>query len=145
MTIPEFDQRGELPPGEYSVKIEEVSERFGKSSPRRVALMAGLNNAIENFRHAGVKKIWIDGSFVTSKFEPNDIDGCWEYDEGVDLKILDQVFLQRSRLPMKAKYGLEFFPASIIEGDTGLPFPRFFQLNREAQPKGILVVSIGGK
>ena len=44
---------------------------------------------------------------------------------------------------MKAKYGLEFFPASIIEGATGLPFPRFFQLNRDAQPKGILVVTLG--
>jgi hypothetical protein len=39
------------------------------------------------------------------------------------------VFLHRSRLPMKAKYGLEFFPSSIIEGDTNLPFPKFFQVN----------------
>jgi hypothetical protein len=142
MTIPEFDKHGELPPGEHIATIKQVEDRFGKSNPRRQALMAGLKSAIENFIASGVKKIWIDGSFVTSKFEPNDIDGCWEYDEKVDLTLLDQVFLQRSRLPMKAKYGLEFFPASIIEGATGLPFPRFFQLNRDAQPKGILVVTL---
>ena len=145
MSIPEFDKNGELPPGEYFATIEQIDERFGKSNPRRIALMAGLKNAIENFLSAGVKKIWIDGSFVTSKFEPNDIDGCWEYDKKVDLNILDSVFLQRSRLPMKAKYGLEFFPASIIEGATGLPFPSFFQLNRDGQPKGILVVTLEGE
>jgi hypothetical protein len=142
MNIPEFDKNGELPPGEHLVTIEQVGKNFGSSNTRRIALMNGLQAAIENFKEAGIKKIWIDGSFVTSKFEPNDIDGCWEYDEGVNLKILDPVFLQRSRLPMKAKYGLEFFPASIIEGATGLPFPRFFQLNRDAQPKGILVLKL---
>ena len=44
---------------------------------------------------------------------------------------------------MKAKYGLEFFPAAFTEGDSGLPFPRFFQLNREGDPKGIIVVNLG--
>ncbi|APJ04239.1 hypothetical protein AXG55_10100 [Silvanigrella aquatica] len=59
--------------------LEQVKFRFGNSNPRREALMIGLKSAIENFRQAGVKRIWIDGSFVTSKFEPNDIDGCWRY------------------------------------------------------------------
>ncbi|MBX9837033.1 MAG: hypothetical protein K2X69_01835 [Silvanigrellaceae bacterium] len=143
MTIPELDHNGELPPGEHIADLEEISIRFGRSNSRREALMAGLSTAIENFKEAGVKRIWIDGSFVTSKFEPNDIDGCWRYDENVNLNALDPVFLQKSRFPMKAKYGLEFFPAAFTEGSTGLPFPRFFQLNRDGDPKGILVVNLG--
>jgi hypothetical protein len=103
--------------------------------------MHGLENAAENLHAAGVQMIWIDGSFVTSKKEPNDVDGCWEYTERVDLARLDAVFLAESRTPMKMKYRVEFFPAFVIEAGSGLPFPKFFQVNRDGDPKGILVVS----
>ena len=103
--------------------------------------MHGLESAAENLQAAGVQKIWIDGSFVTSKKEPNDVDGCWEYTERVDLGRIDPVFLAESRAPMKGKYGVELFPAFVIEAGSGLPFPKFFQVNRDGEPKGILVVS----
>jgi len=49
---------------------------------------------------------------------------------------LDPVFLAESRLPMKEKYGREFFPAFVIGSGSGLPFPKFFQVNRDGDPKG---------
>ncbi len=103
--------------------------------------MHGLEEAAGNLKAAGVQTIWINGSFVTSKKEPNDVDGCWEYTENVNIGRLDPVFLAESRLPMKEKYGVEFFPAFVIEAGSGLPFPKFFQVNRDGDPKGILVVS----
>ncbi len=45
---------------------------------------------------------------------------------------------------MKKKYGLDFFIASIIEAGSGLPFPKFFQVNRDGDLKGIIVVRLGG-
>jgi hypothetical protein len=51
------------------------------------------------------------------------------------------VFLAESRAPMKERYGVELFPAFVIEAGSGLPFPKFFQVNRDGEPKGILVVS----
>lgn len=45
---------------------------------------------------------------------------------------------------MKDKYGLDFFIANIIEMGSGLPFPQFFQVNRDGDPKGIIVVRFGG-
>ena len=106
--------------------------------------MHGLEAAVENLRAAGVRRLWIDGSFVTRKPAPNDVDGCWEYSEEVDLEALNPVFLLESRGPMKIKYGIEFFPASTVEADSGLPFPAFFQVNRDGEPKGILVVAWQG-
>jgi len=38
--------------------------------------------ALENLSSAGVRRIWINGSFITDKDEPEDVDGCWEYDAG---------------------------------------------------------------
>lgn len=143
MKIPPLNAAGELPSGEHQTSLLLVKRRFGTSSAQREELMRGLESAAENLRGAGVRKIWVDGSFVTNKEEdPNDIDGCWEYSERVDLSKLDPVFLETTRAPMKEKYGVEFFPACVIEVGSGVPFPKFFQVNREGEPKGILVVSL---
>lgn len=144
MGIPKLGTNGELPPGEHLASLDEVEQSFGLSTPWRVGLMRGLRAATANLAAAGVRQIWINGSFVTDKPEPNDIDGCWEYTPAVNLAKLDPVFLLPSRLPMKAKFGVEFFPASVIEAASGVPFPRFFQINRDGEPKGIIVVRIGG-
>jgi hypothetical protein len=143
VAIPPLNKAGELPPGEHEASLPGVKKRFGRSSAQREELMSGLESAAENLQAAGVRKIWIDGSFVTSKKEPKDVDGCWEYTERVDLGRLDPAFLAESRTPMKEKYGVEFFPAFVIEAGSGLSFPKFFQVNREGDPKGILVVSFG--
>jgi hypothetical protein len=145
MKIPSFNKAGELPAGEHEASLALVKKRFGSSSAQREELMRGLEGAAENLRAAGVRRIWVDGSFVTEKEEPNDVDGCWEYSESVDLEKIDSVFLDESRAPMKEKYGVELFPACVIEAGSGLPFPKFFQVNRDGEPKGILVVSFGKK
>lgn len=48
--------------------------------------MQGLRSTALNFEKSGVKRIWLNGSFVTDKKQPNDIDGCWEYTSDVDTK-----------------------------------------------------------
>ncbi len=142
MSIPKLQGNSELPAGEHQATLEEVELVYGTSTDRRKALMKGLRDAAFNLETAGVRTIWINGSFVTSKKEPNDIDGCWEYNTSVDIKILDPVFLG-NRAEMKKKYGLDFFIANYIEAGSGLPFPKFFQKNREGEPKGIIVIKLG--
>lgn len=144
MPIPSFNTDGELPSGEHEASIKEISKVFGRKNNRRIFLMEGLNKAIGNLFKAGVGKIWVNGSFITSKEEPNDIDGCWEYTSKVDLEKIDPVFLFKTRQPMKKKYGVEFFPAFLTEGMSGLLFPDFFQTNREGNPKGIIVIKKRG-
>lgn len=103
--------------------------------------MQGLRAAVANLNKAKVQRLWIDGSFVTDKENPSDIDGVWETNAQVDLDVLDPVFLG-NRGAMKDKYGLDFFP-DVIEAGSGLPFPVFFRTNRDNQPKGILVIQLG--
>ena len=143
MSIPALQANGELPPGEYQTSLKEVESVFGSSNDRRKLLMLRLREAARNFELSGVRTIWVNGSFITDKEEPNDIDGCWEYTQSVNAETLDTVFLQRSRKAMKEKYGLDFFIANFIEAGSGLPFPKFFQVNRNGEPKGILVVKLG--
>ncbi len=143
MTIPALQENGELPPGEHLASLDEVETVYGSFTERRKLLMRGLRNAVSSFELSGVRRLWINGSFVTDKDEPNDIDGCWEYTSSVDTEKLDPVFL-RSRKDMKEKYGLDFFISNVVEAGSGLPFPKFFQVNRDGDPKGIVVVKLRG-
>lgn len=43
---------------------------------------------------------------------------------------------------MKAKYGLDFFISNLVEAGSSLPFPAFFQVDRDGEPKGIVVVNL---
>ena len=119
--------------------MTEIEAAFGASTERRRQLMQLLRRGAANLAAAGVGKIWLDGSFVTDKEEPNDIDGCWQYDLSVDESELNSVFLG-PRQDMKNKYGLDFFISDIIEAASGLPFPKFFQVNRDGEAKGVIVV-----
>ena len=69
---PDFDENGNLPPGVYEVSLQDIGIRFTWTD-RRKKLFEGLKLAIDNLTKANVKKVWIDGSFVTSKDDPNDI------------------------------------------------------------------------
>ena len=142
MPIPKLQDNNELPAGEHLACLKEIELVYGVATERRKELMEGLRNAANNLETAGVRTIWINGSFVTNKKEPNDIDGCWEYNQSVNINILDPVFLG-DRAEMKKKYGLDFFIANYIEAGSGLPFPKFFQKNRDGDPKGIIIVKLG--
>jgi len=142
MSIPALLENGELPPGEHHATLDEVEATYGSSSERRKLLMKGLRKASSNLELSGVSMLWVDGSFITGKEEPNDIDGCWEYTSAVDVNKLDPFFLG-SRDKIKNKYGLDFFIANIIEAGSGLPFPEFFQVNRNGEAKGIIIITLG--
>ena len=152
MSIPDLREDGELPGGVHIATIEEVEKSFGSSSSRRQILISGLKMAIDNFKKANIKRIYIDGSFTTDKEEPNDIDGCW-VSQGIrkeDLQNLDKDFwnfnntkeFRSCRKRILKKYYLDFFIAEYIEKDSGDPFPKFFQTNKDGIVKGVVRVDI---
>lgn len=126
-------------------KWDDFLNTFGWT-PRRKILLTGLQAAIKALAYAGCQKIYIDGSFVTQKENPNDYDSCWEI-AGVDPNKLDGVFLDfnNKRLAQKIKYGGEFFPANLTENGSGKTFLDFFQIDKETgRPKGIIGLSLNG-
>jgi hypothetical protein len=74
MPIPPFLENGLLPEGLHLSDLAEVEERFGRSSVRRRELFERLMLFMDWARHCGAIKMLIDGSFVTSKPEPGDVD-----------------------------------------------------------------------
>jgi hypothetical protein len=58
-------------------------------------LLIGLREALARLKAAGCRLVYLDGSFVTSKPQPEDFDACWGV-TGVDVESLDPVFLDFS-------------------------------------------------
>lgn len=77
MTIPPFTANGFLPTGIYDTSLAEVEEQFGRfrSDDDRVVLFQKLTHYLgELFTWGHVQEVLLDGSFVSSKDNPGDID-----------------------------------------------------------------------
>lgn len=143
--IPSFDESGNLPPGIHQAIWDDIVERYG-TNERREQLLDGLHVAIESLRAAGCSRVYLDGSFVTSKDAPGDFDACWEVG-CVDPGLLDPVLLDFSnqRAAQKAKYGGELFPSSVAAEPGGTRFIEYFQRDRlTGAAKGIVAIDLGG-
>lgn len=99
--IPDFNDQGYLPPGVHPASLEEIESRFGVQSELRRVQMDSLRWLIELARKAGVKRLIINGSFVTQRLEPNDVDCAlltgldFPFDQAAEREISDGLpFLQ---------------------------------------------------
>src|SRR4051812_5633922 len=72
--IPSFRADGYLPEGLHRASEAEALFRFGTSTRRRRRLALRLRRWLELARKVGASRLLLDGSFVTAKAEPQDID-----------------------------------------------------------------------
>lgn len=72
--IPDFRVDGYLPEGLHVATEAEITFRFGTATPRRRRLALRLRRWIELSRSIAAKRLFVDGSFVTAKPVPNDVD-----------------------------------------------------------------------
>lgn len=72
--IPELREDGYLPEGLHLANEAEATFRFGSSTPRRRRLVLRLRRWLELARLTKARRFLVDGSFVTAKDDPNDID-----------------------------------------------------------------------
>lgn len=72
--IPEFNHDGYLPSGIHPATLQEIAARFGHESELRRVQTESLGWLVDLARRAGVRRLVINGSFVTDALEPNDVD-----------------------------------------------------------------------
>jgi hypothetical protein len=137
MPIPGFTEYGILPEGVHDCTIPEA-EHFCCSNNRRIEIWAGLQNFIKwASKFPRPDCILIDGSFVTDKLLPSDVDIV------VDITNCDTVDQKKwmdawaaNADNIKAEDGVDFYPFVIGNGND---FSVFFQYVRvdEALRRGI--------
>jgi len=72
--LPPLDDFGNLPAGVHPCSIQELVNRFGGGSEERQAEISELVQFVEAAKAAGVRRLLVNGSFVTGKLAPNDVD-----------------------------------------------------------------------
>ncbi len=143
--IPDFDHNGNLPQGIYQCTWTAFTQHFAWNTHRAI-MIGGLRAALISLHTCGCPTAWIDGSFISNKDNPNDIDICYD-NTNTDLhqlKQLEPVLLDFSnaRAKMKQKFSSECFPANLPASPNGMTFLEFFQMDRKQQPKGILELNL---
>jgi hypothetical protein len=72
--IPEFNDDGYLPAGIHPASLEEIAARFALEPELRRVQMESLRWLVDLAKRVGIQRLIVDGSFVSDKWEPNDID-----------------------------------------------------------------------
>lgn len=129
--IPEFNDDGYLPPGIHPATLDEIAARFGQESELRRVQMESLRWLVDLAKRAGVQRILVNGSFVTEKFEPNDVDCALLI--GVDFPL-------NAAAESELRAGLPYIALSIVEQKGFEDLERFFATDRYDIPKGMIEV-----
>lgn len=86
---------------------------------------------------------WRRGNAFLTALAKHHFDACWDA-EGVDFDLIDERLLtfDRGRATQKAAFLGELFIADARADPQGTIFRKFFQMDRDGRPKGILVVDL---
>ena len=132
--IPNLDDRGYLPPGIHRATFEEVAERFGWQSEIRRVQIESLGWLVEAAKRAGAERLIINGSFVTDKLEPND----------VDCLVLTRPGFPRTAAGEEELFsGLPFMQIQLVDRETFDIFAqKVFALDLDGNAKGLVEVML---
>jgi hypothetical protein len=148
MALPALNSEGLLPVGLFDCTLLEARDRFGlfNGSDRRARLFARLEDLTSAMRLSGLfEALIIDGSFVTAKVAPNDIDLVAVLRPGHDFErdLPMSEYSLVSRALLRRRFG---FDVIVAERDSSLyrTYVEFFSRVREAPElkKGLLRVRL---
>jgi hypothetical protein len=141
--IPDFRDDGYLPEGLHVASDAEITFRFGTGTSQRCRLALRLRRWIELARMVEAKQILVDGSFVTAKAVPNDVDAVvWlpnDFADRVSRGDLEAVELETMLLTRRPE---ETFAAE--DRHDWSDWVEFFSRTREADSrrKGLVEVEL---
>jgi len=77
-----FAKSGLLPPGDHAISLEELEKFIGQGpgggqswdTAWRLQLLQEFKRRYQQLRAVGINEVYIDGSYATDKFHPNDMD-----------------------------------------------------------------------
>jgi hypothetical protein len=130
--IPLTNDHGYLPPGIHRATSEAIAARFGAESEVRQAQMQSLRWLVDLAQRAGVVRIIVNGSFVTDKLEPNDVD-C--------VLLIGPDFPRDATAEAELLAGLPFINLELVNQEAFQQFTeRTFATDRNLVPKGMVEV-----
>ena len=130
--IPPLNSAGCLPPGVHKATLDEVEKRFGELSEIRRVQMESIRWMVECAVRTGVKRIVLNGSFVSDIIEPNDVD-C--------VLLISKGFPEDEGAEKELRQGFPFLEMALVgEPDFSDLVDFTFASDRYGIPKGMIEV-----
>ncbi|NOT59232.1 MAG: hypothetical protein HOP19_03295 [Acidobacteria bacterium] len=146
MPIPNLNEDGLLPEGIHDCTLEEIGAQFGRFvvSERRVRLFTQLGELVAEEQRAGIAvAVMVDGSFVTDKPEPGDIDLVIvlpaDYTRGAELPPFQYNAMSKAHMRRRYRFDVLIARQNSVEYVEAL---YLFQHTREGFEKGILRIKL---
>jgi hypothetical protein len=146
MALPDFEDSGYLPSGEWEADWDEVEERFAYNYRRR-EIFVGLKHVVDQLRAHGVSIVWLDGSFATDKIRPGDADVVYQVDPSSDDSDWADVGPSR-RAHMKKYHRVDLwrFPGwqnsknttAALGASSRITIKEFFESDADGNPRGLV-------
>ena len=128
MPIPSLNASGLLPLGIHEATLDEIRDRFGvfQESDRRIQLFSRLGQLVVGLRGSKLfVALIVDGSFVTAKPQPEDIDLIVvlhrDHDWSADLG--PQEYALVSRPALRRKFGFDV----LLAAEGGADYERYIE------------------
>lgn len=140
-----------LAPGFHKFALDELPKTFVvpfASSQRRFMLLAGLKRFVEELAALAIKgELWFDGSFVTEKIDPDDIDLVVVLDPAsvAELTLQQQRNVQQlfDNPSARAKYNCDVYFTLSSDVNMVAYWRGWFCFKRDGRtPKGIGFISL---
>jgi hypothetical protein len=142
--LPPLGMNGCLPQGVHRTSFAELEERFA-TNEWRDRMTRDLRKVLLNLRKARVRNVWVAGSFVTTKWQPGDVDLVYRLGKTrVNRKLLTNTL--RGAGPR----GIHLYDADVRLGEMEVRNPRqlesffqFFSYDRAGRPRGLVKIRLG--
>ena len=110
MPIPDLNSHGLLPSGVHDCSIPEIEAQFGWNG-HRAGLLSDFKICFKNEIHVNFPyPLFFDGSFVTDKENPDDIDVVLDLCNVPDsTKYQGLMFMQQNQARLMSKYRVHFW------------------------------------
>jgi hypothetical protein len=147
VSLPAFNEEGDLPPGVFRATLLEVIQRFGQGSVQRGAVGDRLQRLFQLATSTGkVARFVVFGSFVTRKVEPNDVDVVLLMEDTFDLAaVTGEAVLVFQHQVAQAHFGASVFWAcrsGAFGGEQAMI--EYWQVRREGGRRGIVEIMLEG-
>lgn len=129
-----------LPVGLHYVSLREFRDVFA-FNPYRAWLFEGLKAACHDLRVAGCARIFIGGSYVTSKPDPGDYDACWD-PVGVSADLDTILYDENMLLERRQRYRGDLLIGGCAPGSSG-EFFRFLARDKvSGEERGMIGIKL---
>jgi hypothetical protein len=140
---PDFNDKGDLPPGIHQATLAEVIDHFGKDTPQRRIIARRLEHIYTLAVRTGhLARFIIFGSFVTAKPDPGDIDIFLLMEDSFDAgQLSGETALIFDHLAAQNYEGASIFwirRLAALEGAQATV--EYWQLKRDGTKRGIVEV-----